>query len=143
MNAGWKVANNVKVFFPSEGFLEIAKDGSTIGSKNHTGWLDLGTLEPSSQFIVTMWTMIPRERIRVISDAGAANVREWYVSRDENRWVIGFGPFEIVFFGFIALFVSWIVFGLVVNAIESQSKTTTGSQKQTHASASKTASKPQ
>jgi hypothetical protein len=52
-----------------------------------------------------MWTTIPSEGIRVISDEDAANVRAWYISRDENRWVIGFGPFEIIFFGFIALFV--------------------------------------
>jgi hypothetical protein len=31
-----------------------------------------------------MWTTIPREGIRVVSDAGAANVREWYVSRSRH-----------------------------------------------------------
>ena len=66
--------------------------------------------------------------VRVVSDEGAANVRDWYVSRDKNRWAIGFGPTEIVFFSFIALVVMLWLFGGVVEspsgrAVEKQQET--------------------
>ena len=45
----------------------------------------------------------PLKGNRVVSEEGTANVREWYVSRDENRWAIGVRPSETVFFGLITL----------------------------------------
>ncbi len=122
-NLGWKPATNVKVFFPNEGFVEITKDDAMVSSAQKKGWIDLGVLEPSSQFIVTNWTtnwpITLQHDVRVVSDEGAANVRQWYVSRDERRWVIGFGPTEIVFFSLMAVCVFLLLLGLVANMLES------------------------
>jgi hypothetical protein len=142
VNLGWKPATNVKVFFPNEGFVEIAKDGVMVSSAQKKGWIDLGVLEPSSQFIVTIWTtswgIALRQDFRVVSDEGAANVRQWYVSRDENRWVIGFGPTEIVFTSLLAVCVCMLLLGLIANLLESPAESTAGAQKdtKTHATSS-------
>jgi hypothetical protein len=133
VNVGWKVANDVKVLFANEGFVEISKDGTAVNAAQNKGWIDLGALEPSSQFIVTMWTTGSREGVRVLSDGGAGNVRDWYVSRDENRWVIGFGPTGIMFFFFIALVVVVWLLGVVVNAIKSPAERPVEKQEETEA----------
>jgi len=135
VNVGKKAANNVKVFFPTGGLAEITKDRNAVDASEHTGWIELGTLEPSSQFVVTLWTgsapIFADRDIRVNSDEGAANVREWYVSRDENRWVIGFGIPEVVILGVLGLFLGFMALGLVVNALESQPKKAAGPDDQT------------
>jgi hypothetical protein len=83
-----------------------------------------------------MWTTIPREGIRVVSDAGAANVRDWYVSRDEKRWVIGFGWPEVLLFGWLGLVACFMAIGLVANAIDSKPKRTAGPDEQTKSESS-------
>jgi hypothetical protein len=133
VNVGWKIANDVKVLFTNEGFVEITKDGTAVNAAQNKGWIDLGALEPSSQFIVTMWTTGSREGVRVLSDEGAANVGDWYVSRDENRWVIGFGLTEIVFFSFLALIVVVSLFGVLVSATESPAERAVEKQEKTEA----------
>ncbi len=124
-NVGQRIANNVKVFLPSEGFVEVTKDSAVVDSAQHKGWVELGALEPGSEFLVTMWTTggYLGENVRVNSDReGAANVRQWYVSREENRWVIGFGLTEVVFFFYMALVVALFSLGLLVNAMQSRAK---------------------
>lgn len=132
VNVGRKAASNVKVFFPAAGLAQITKDDNAVDASEHTNWIELGTLEPSSQFVITFWTgnapVFVNRDIRVNSDEGAASVRQWYVSRDENHWVIGFGPTEIFFFGFIGLIVCFMVLGAIVNATQSRSKKTAGPQ---------------
>ncbi len=126
VNVGRKAANNVKVFFPIAGFAEITMDRAVVSSGEYRGWIELGTLEPSSQFVVHLWTatgsLFETQGIRITSDGGAASVREWYVSRDENRWVIGFGLTEIVLFGAAGLFICFVILGLVASALEVQPK---------------------
>lgn len=94
-----------------------------ISSSQKKGWIDLGVLEPSSPFIIRNWTTnwpITFQRdVRVVSDEGATSVGQWYVSRDEKRWVIGFGPTEIVFFSLMAVCVFLLLLGLVANMLES------------------------
>jgi hypothetical protein len=131
VNVGGKVAKNVKVSFSDEGFVEITKDGTLVNAARHKGWIDLGALEPSSQFVVVLWTgRGSLGGVHVISDEGTANVREWYVSRDENRWVIGFGQTEIVFFSFIALCVFILLLSLISTDLraEKAAKTQEGNE---------------
>ncbi len=110
VNIGGKIANNIKVFLPNDGFLEVTKDGAPIISEQEKkGWIDLLTLEPSSQFIVNFWTASVGDvsDVRVVSDEGTVQLRPWYVSREENHWIVGFGLDDILFFLFPAL----VVFG--------------------------------
>jgi len=129
-NVGRKPANNVKVFFPTGGFAQITKDRAAVNAAEYKGWIELGTLEPSSQFVVNLWTnrapIFADRDVRVNSDEGAANVREWYVSRDENRWAIGFGPTDVVFFGFMGLAVFALILLPLIGAIALHSDTKTG-----------------
>jgi hypothetical protein len=39
VNVGRKPANDVKVFFPGEGFVEVTKDGSAVTSEHNKGWI--------------------------------------------------------------------------------------------------------
>jgi hypothetical protein len=49
----------------------------------------------------------------VVSDEGTVQVRPWYVSRENNRWVVGFGLDDIIFFGIPGL----LIFGVILLAI--------------------------
>lgn len=117
-NVSRKTANNVKVFFSSEGFVQIAKDDAPVDAGQRKGWVQLGVLEPSSQFLVTMWTpagYASVDNIRVNSDReGAADVREWYVPRDKKRWVLGFDLSDAVFFLFMGFWIIWSIFGIIL-----------------------------
>jgi hypothetical protein len=121
VNISRKLANNVKVFFPAEGFVEIAKDDAPFNAVQGKGWIELGVLEPGSQFIVTMWTTggYLGENVRVNSDReGAANVQQWYVSRDDKRWVVGFDGLDIGFFLILAACILFLILGIISTILQ-------------------------
>ena len=78
-----------------------------MSEQRNKGWIELPTLEPSSQFIVNFWTdtLVDAADIRVVSDEGTAQVRPWYVSRNENHWVVRFGVDDLFFTLLPAIFV--------------------------------------
>jgi hypothetical protein len=97
-NVGGVTANNVKVIFPTQGFVEIRKDGSALRGENTDGMVELYSLEPSSRCVVKFWStkFSSVGDIRVVSDEGIAVVGPEFVSREKNRWVIGLDVFTVV-----------------------------------------------
>ena len=58
--------------------------------------------------------------VRVISNEGETDVRQWYVSRDKSRWVIGFNLTDVVFWSFIAICLLGLVISIVMTNVEAK-----------------------
>jgi hypothetical protein len=128
-NVSRRTANNVKVFFPSQGFVEITKDDAPVNGAHRNGWVELGVLEPSSEFLVTMWTTGGYgsiDNVRVNSDReGAADVSEWYVPRDKKRWVIGFDLADAVFFLWMTAVIIFLILAIISTVLARFQKSNT------------------
>lgn len=92
-NTGGKSAGDVKVIFPSAGYVEIQKDGAALRNEETAGSVELHTLEPSSRCVIKFWrtSFIGSGDVRVVSDGAIVPVQPEFVSREENKWVIAFG----------------------------------------------------
>lgn len=111
-NVGNATAQNVKLFVRAGGLAEITKDGVLTRELRTDGWLDLEAIEPASKCQATIWTAyyLDSDDVRIISDGRVVVVQPEYVSRESNRWVVGFGWLQVIFVG-------WLVFIVMVIAI--------------------------